>query len=457
MKIKNIKVAEIFRSEVIAVTLLCFTVIMWLSYEFLMNRVFILDAKNPDFVFTTVNDRRDGGNSTTKIHQTDSTIILDYELKPGAPYPFATLHLDPTSGTRKGIDLSVYDEIRLWARLKAESGKRMRFHFRNAHPDYFRELDSVSLKYNEVHLQATTLDTPRVLSWKYFHVPGWWIAKKGIPYHHGIVDVHNVRWIQLLSPEIASSGKGRIEFRKLELRGKWISADDFFKLLLLLWMGVWALFALLRISSLIKLLRQKEEREQELVKLNQALSIQTNEFKQRAQRDELTGLLNRHGMRDRLFQLLKQIRSNDKAMSVIFVDIDHFKRINDTLGHAEGDRILRITAQALSENTRDCDILARWGGEEFVIVSPIGVESAKKLAKKLRRIIAELPEKVTCSFGVSSSMAAGDLQALLGYADEALYRAKDNGRNCVVVIDGTRRGNAAAKKSFEKDVHVEQI
>ncbi|MFP4418903.1 MAG: hypothetical protein ACLFSB_16710 [Chitinispirillaceae bacterium] len=75
----------------------------------------------------------------------------------------------------------------------------------------------------EVQLQASTLDTPKVLTWKYFHVPGWWIAKKGIPYHHGVVDVRNVRWIQILTPEIVSYGKGRIEFRKLELRGKWIS------------------------------------------------------------------------------------------------------------------------------------------------------------------------------------------------------------------------------------------
>lgn len=425
---------RLVRAETIVTGLLSLTIIIWLAYECMMNRVFILDAKNPDFSFFAMNDSLDSGNSTVTLTRTDSTLLLNYKLLPGSPYPFAMLHIEINDKRKNGIDFSGYEEIRIWGRSQGIGLQRLRLHLRSAHPDYFNEADPASLKYNEVHLPALSLDTPVVISWDNFQVPGWWIIKKNVPFKDCKVDVQNVRWIEILTPELTTSGEGFIEFRKIEFRGKWISSDTFFKALLIFWMMVWALFALLRLFHLMKLLKQKEEHEKELIKLNRLLSIKTDELKMKAQRDELTGLLNRHGIRDKLIQALDEQRGKGQNISLIFLDIDHFKKINDTLGHFEGDRILKLIATTLQENIRECDIAARWGGEEFLIVSSGNIESSMKLAEKLRQIINRLPENVTCSFGVSS-MSGGDFQELLLRADSALYEAKRKGRNRVASVN----------------------
>lgn len=429
------KYFSLLRAESIALGLLCFTVIIWLAYEFKLDRTFVLDAKNPDFIYSVVTDRKDDGNSTAEITKTDSTIVVNFELKPGAPYPFVTLHLDPTFRKRKGINLSRYDKIRIWAKYDGPGNQRMRFHLRNFKPEYANESDTITLKYNEVQLPKLDISTPQCLSLQHFQVPGWWIAKLNIPFEHGKMDVTNVWWIQLLTPELAPSGKGLIELRKIEFRGKLIPPNSFFKGLLVFWMIVWAAYSFIRIAELMQLLKRREEREKELLNLNQVLSIQKEEFKLKAHRDALTGLLNRHGIRDKLYQALENVRENKQNLSAIFVDIDYFKKINDTLGHPEGDRILHLTATVLRENTRESDIVARWGGEEFLIITHTDLQSAKKMAEKLRQLIANLPDNITCSFGVSSISECNKFQTLITRVDKALYEAKRRGRNCVVCVE----------------------
>ncbi|MBN2802448.1 MAG: GGDEF domain-containing protein, partial [Deltaproteobacteria bacterium] len=99
----------------------------------------------------------------------------------------------------------------------------------------------------------------------------------------------------------------------------------------------------------------------------------------------------------------------------------------------EGDRILKAVAKVLKDNLRETDLIARWGGEEFLAVCPgNGVEGARQLAEKLRLALLECPEKVTCSFGVAE-LAEGSFQDLIKKADQALYYAKENGRNRVEV------------------------
>ena len=141
--------------------------------------------------------------------------------------------------------------------------------------------------------------------------------------------------------------------------------------------------------------------------------------------DELTKILNRRGFE-------KEIR-NIKKGSVIFIDVDHFKKVNDTYGHEFGDYVLKEFANVVKQNIRNSDIFARIGGEEFVLILPhTSYESALKVAEKLRKAIEKHDfkgKKITASFGVSEF--EGDLQMAIEIADEALYEAKRNGRNQV--------------------------
>ena len=161
--------------------------------------------------------------------------------------------------------------------------------------------------------------------------------------------------------------------------------------------------------------------------------------------DALTGLYNRRHFNERYAAEFMRAARYHRPLSVLLIDIDHFKKFNDEHGHLIGDKVLKLTAKVLDESIRKADILARFGGEEFVLVLPeIDKEHARTVAEKLRRAIAHthFPKEesqplghITASFGLASFPEdASEDHALLKLADQALYQAKAHGRNRVEVI-----------------------
>jgi len=153
--------------------------------------------------------------------------------------------------------------------------------------------------------------------------------------------------------------------------------------------------------------------------------------------DALTGIYNRHGINEILNQKLEEFKRDKNSLSVIFFDIDFFKRVNDTYGHDMGDYVLENIAELVSLEIRASDIFARWGGEEFILFLPkTDIVEAVNVAEKLRGIIQEHAfsdiDSITCSFGVTH-LEEGDTKVLfLKRVDELLYYAKETGRNKVV-------------------------
>jgi diguanylate cyclase (GGDEF)-like protein len=161
-----------------------------------------------------------------------------------------------------------------------------------------------------------------------------------------------------------------------------------------------------------------------------------------AQTDSLTGLLNRGAFEQTLQRELHTSERDPQPISIVLLDVDHFKQVNDEHGHLTGDDILRRIAIALRAGTRPSDVLARYGGEEFVILlRDTGLEAAEEVAERLRKDIADLHElprdvRVTASFGVATSSSRQSASKLLSSADEALYCSKREGRNRVRVCLG---------------------
>lgn len=158
-----------------------------------------------------------------------------------------------------------------------------------------------------------------------------------------------------------------------------------------------------------------------------------------SRRDQLTGLNNRGALNELLKAEVGRSRRYQQPLSVIMIDIDHFKRVNDLYGHEAGDRVLARFGSILLHNLRQPDMVGRWGGEEFLIVAP-GSDSAaaEKLAERIRGIIKavephQIPEPVTASFGVAQLTERQSLDQLLFVADMAMYTAKNNGRDRVVI------------------------
>ncbi|MEA1049396.1 diguanylate cyclase [Lamprobacter modestohalophilus] len=160
-----------------------------------------------------------------------------------------------------------------------------------------------------------------------------------------------------------------------------------------------------------------------------------------SERDTLTGAYNRMKFDQLLQAAISAHARYGQRFSIALCDIDHFKRVNDEHGHLAGDAVLRQFAALLQAQTRASDALARWGGEEFVLLLPMtSVQAATTAAEKLRRAIVNdhwpVIDQLSASFGVAARTPGESADALLDRADHALYQAKESGRNRVCTAEG---------------------
>lgn len=185
------------------------------------------------------------------------------------------------------------------------------------------------------------------------------------------------------------------------------------------------------------LLRRK--RLADLMRANVHLSLRL------ATTDAVTGLYNRHYMAHRLENLLRESARTNKPMSLMMIDVDHFKRINDNFGHAAGDKALAGLAHCISNALRGIDLTGRFGGEEFIVIMPeTDLTQAQQIAERLRERIANqlfdlgdgVTQHITVSIGIAGTDSSGlayTADQLIHAADTGLYAAKNAGRNCIIV------------------------
>lgn len=181
---------------------------------------------------------------------------------------------------------------------------------------------------------------------------------------------------------------------------------------------------------------------QELIDTKNKLEQQTQELTILSSTDDLTGLLNRREASNRANKMIEQTKRNDIALSFVLLDIDFFKKINDTYGHQEGDRVLVELAKELENTARSCDIVSRWGGEEFLIVlynTP--TNQAQAFCQRLHQAIDMIKvgkETLKVSIGVSCYQKEiqdnQKIDSIIRQADNALYCAKQKGRNQTYVF-----------------------
>lgn len=173
---------------------------------------------------------------------------------------------------------------------------------------------------------------------------------------------------------------------------------------------------------------------------NQALQAANEVLAQLSITDGLTKLHNHRFFQDHLTRELKRVNRTGEELSLLLIDIDDFKALNDRYGHAVGDEVLERIAQVMNATIRESDLLARYGGEEFVVLAATDMEGAVRLAEKLRMAIQDAPmahdedsQPLQVSVSIGVARFKGDRKAFFRDADRALYAAKAAGKNCVVV------------------------
>jgi diguanylate cyclase (GGDEF)-like protein len=158
-------------------------------------------------------------------------------------------------------------------------------------------------------------------------------------------------------------------------------------------------------------------------------------LRDQAQRDVLTGLYNRLSLQDHIERDQRRATRTGEPLSVMMLDLDNFKQLNDRFGHLEGDRYLQEAARAWKAELRQSDVIARFGGDEFVVLMPAcSLENARSVADRLRRV---MPDGLTASAGVAQWDGEQDVLTLITCVDEAMYQAKVAGRNRTVVVTGS--------------------
>ena len=199
-------------------------------------------------------------------------------------------------------------------------------------------------------------------------------------------------------------------------------------------------------TSLKAMHRRQQELNQHLQTLqedNHRLIKQVTQEREIARRDPLTQLPNRQGFDQRMALEIERDNRYGQSLSIALIDVDHFKRINDRFGHLAGDKVLRILAKEMHSQLRKTDYLARFGGEEFVILLPeTDADQALKAIEKMRHHISQCPfhfqddpVQITISAGIAVHHRNEVGENWLHRADKALYLSKDKGRNCTTVSD----------------------
>jgi diguanylate cyclase (GGDEF)-like protein len=215
------------------------------------------------------------------------------------------------------------------------------------------------------------------------------------------------------------------------LKGSEVGADDFIA------KPFNRIELLTRIKSLLRIKRLHETLHQKVDELEKT----QKKLKQMAVTDGLTGLHNYRAFRNQLHMECSRSDRFGLPFSLLMLDIDHFKKYNDSFGHPNGDKVLRRFARLLYDNIREVDFLARYGGEEFVLILPgTDKNSAVTVSEKLRNLVEHCPfphekksyaGRITMSAGIASyPLDTKDEDELIQLSDQALYKAKKNGRNC---------------------------
>lgn len=193
-------------------------------------------------------------------------------------------------------------------------------------------------------------------------------------------------------------------------------------------------------QTLLTVSEQLAEKQRALVRTNKLLTQREADYERMAASDELTGLANRRQLRRKLTEEIERSQRTGKPLGIVMVDVDAFKAFNEVWGRLAGDAALVALARVLEENTRPYDTVARYAGEEFVLVLPgSGLEAAVELAERLRQRLASLDlpdvsDHLTASFGVATRSGV-DARALLEQVDAAMRAAKEAGGDRVQVAE----------------------
>lgn len=415
--------------------LVCFTIV---TYGWFVlggaNKEYIVTPKNSNYEI--IDDSGQDGATTAKLDIRHRSVLLECEIVNKSKWPFCEIAIALTDAIDSGIDLSSYHSVGLDIDYTSPlEGERVRVYLRNFDPSYANSNDPLSLKFNAIEYSPGINKGLQIFPLRSFQVLSWWIAENNIPVNKANRQFDNISIIEIATGSYVKEAHYAIKLNSLVFYGEWITESALVKLLLLLWVATAVIIILIERFVLNKKIKISEEHQQHLRNANKLLYNKSVKFEYLACTDPLTRIRNRHTVTDWLEEIIIQTRLNDIPFSVIFIDLDYFKSVNDTHGHGFGDDVLIKFAATIETLIRRTDVFVRWGGEEFVIFCPdTTMKNAVEIAERIRETIMvkdwefDKDFHLTCSLGVAE-LVDEKSDELIKRADWALLKAKKMGRN----------------------------
>ena len=337
---------------------------------------------------------------------------------------------DPTIGR----DLSRFDSVEIDLAYQGAS-PFVRLGIRNFDPRFSKASDLNSARFHSVNLRLRDLGRPMAVDLTELTVPEWWIHQFNLEREYNRAGLENAVALSVDLAMVQAGEVHELEVKRLVLKGQWVPREQIYLAIVAGWVLATSAMAL-RSWRRLRHSHNRQQREIDaLTSRTRQLRVEQDKLRRLATIDELTGVLNRRGLE----QALADYEDGARGMTLVMLDIDHFKRVNDRLGHDCGDEVLRRVAAVVAANLRASDVFGRLGGEEFVVACQgTRLRDAERLAEKLRVCVenseidsAGVRLNVTASFGVALAPPGGSAADALKRADAALYRAKEAGRNRV--------------------------
>lgn len=398
----------------------------------------------PDkFEFLPTNDQVAGGHSTSSMELDGSAAILNCELTktPDYAWPYCGVSIGMTDKIFEGMNLEHIHTVRLnidFEQLDSPNSPRMRFYLRNFNSAYSQPDNEYTQKYNGLEYTPGAGSGSVDIPIKNLQVMTWWLVDNSIPIRYSAPEFSNVTKVEFATGSGHYTGQYRMKIHSIELIGDYIATEKLMFSLLLFWISLALIYSAVEIRRSRQVIQHAHFRQDHLRKLNRELKEQNIHFAELANRDALTGAMNRHCIRDWLETNYDNANPKRGKLSALYLDIDHFKSVNDLYGHSMGDDILREFTMVVLSSLSASERLVRWGGEEFVVFCPgLDLEEAQVVAERIRhKVEAHIwihGDTLTTSIGVAT-LNDDRPNEMITRADEALYMAKRQGRNQVVVI-----------------------
>lgn len=396
-----------------------------------------IDARNA--IYSSIDDSSQGGDTQSYIDFNGKAVKLNCDIGTQGKWPFCEISIDLV-GTMGGLDLSSFHSIGIDVDYYSlMDGERLRVYLRNFDPAYSSTDDPVSYKFNAIEFAPGLGDGMKVIPLKAFQVLSWWIADYQVPIENSGPQFDNIVQIEIATGSHVKPAHYSIKLNRLVFYGHWLSESALLRVNILLWVLAAIYFLVAERRRLADRVKQMGAQADYLKQANKQLYQQSLALEELAFTDNLTGTQNRHAVDRWLREIVDFSQRNCHALSMVYIDIDYFKRINDSLGHHGGDEVLKEFGRVLNLRARKTDVVVRWGGEEFIIFCPAtNLRGAREFAEMVREIVESYQWtnglRITCSVGVAEHRPGEKIETFIQRADNALYRAKQQGRNRVEVV-----------------------